>query len=119
MVVPLWLSGRWLVVCLQVSCVVGLQINCRTPRWFRIDAQTAPGDSACEAMDDVNGLSSDEQQPPAPCEAAHAAAGSDSAVEHAVRGLCPQPARRTRQRSPYAQFDTEGNLIDQDMPGRW
>jgi hypothetical protein len=24
-----------------------------------------------------------------------------------------------KQRSPYAQYDTEGRLIDENMPGRW
>jgi hypothetical protein len=29
------------------------------------------------------------------------------------------PSIRDGKRSPYAQYDTEGNLIDENMPGRW
>jgi hypothetical protein len=27
--------------------------------------------------------------------------------------------RNNGPRSPYAQYDTDGNLIDENMPGRW
>src|SRR5215216_4011098 len=35
------------------------------------------------------------------------------------RARAPTPLFRNGHRSPDAQYDAEGNLIDQNMPGRW
>jgi hypothetical protein len=35
------------------------------------------------------------------------------------RAPAPTPLFHNGRRSPYAQYDAEGNLIDQNMPGRW
>jgi hypothetical protein len=35
------------------------------------------------------------------------------------RAPAQTPLFHNGRRSPYAQYDAEGNLIDQNMPGRW
>jgi hypothetical protein len=35
------------------------------------------------------------------------------------RTPAPAPLLHNGTRSPYAQYDGQGNLIDQNMPGRW
>ena len=35
------------------------------------------------------------------------------------RTPAPAPIFRGGQRSPYGQYDANGNLIDPNMPGRW